>query len=160
MTLIITCNAGSTKTKLAAFNAKTLERKEHTTTQSTAEVLEWLGAIGAQGITAIGHRVVHGGREFVQPIVLNDQVVAKLHELIPLAPLHQPAALNLIAETKNFYPQAPQIACFDTAFHHMMPELERRLPLPRGFHDEGVCVTAFMDYPISVSLLLCLHMNA
>jgi len=82
--------------------------------------------------------VVHGGREFTHPEIITDDVIAELKTYIPLAPLHQPAAVKLIEETRKLYPDVPQIACFDTAFHHTMPEIERRLPLPRKFHDEGL----------------------
>lgn len=139
MSIILTCNTGSANTKLAAFDMKTLERKGHTVVHdNAAEVTEWLCSIGSLDIAAIGHRVVHGGGEFTQPVQVIDGVMAKLKAYVPLAPLHQPAALKLIEETRQLYPKVPQIACFDTAFHHTMPEIERRLPLPRAFHDEGI----------------------
>lgn len=138
MSIILTCNAGSTNTKLAAFDSKTLERVGHVVTHSAAETKEWIGAIGASGIAAVGHRVVHGGRAFAKPTLLTDEVLAKLETYVPLAPLHQPAALYLVGEVKKLYPDIPQIACFDTAFHATMPEIERRLPLPVWFHKEGI----------------------
>jgi len=138
MSVIVTCNAGSSNTKLAAFDAKTLERKGHTIAHSAAETTEWLCSIGTLKITAIGHRVVHGGREFTQPVSITDDAMVKLKSYISLAPLHQPAALNLIEEVQKLYPAIPQIACFDTAFHHTMPQIERRLPLPVWYHKEGI----------------------
>ncbi len=138
MSIILTCNAGSSNTKLAAFDSKTLERKGHAVTHNAAETLEWLCSIGELGIKAVGHRVVHGGREFTQPVKITDDVLAKLKSYVSLAPLHQPAALKLIEEVKKLYPDVPQIACFDTAFHHTMPEIERRLPLPVWYHKEGI----------------------
>lgn len=138
MSIILTYNAGSSNTKLAAFDSKTLERKGHAVTHNAAETVEWLCSIGEFGIIAVGHRVVHGGREFTQPAQITDDVLAKLKKYIPLAPLHQPGALKLIEEVKTLYPDVPQVACFDTAFHHTMPEIERRLPLPAWYHKEGI----------------------
>jgi len=136
--LIITCNAGSNNTKLAAFDAKTLERKDHAVTHNADEAQQWLASIGTSEITAIGHRVVHGGLEFTHPERITDAVLAKLKTYIPLAPLHQPAAIALIEAMKKSYPDVPSIACFDTAFHHTMSDAVRRLPLPQKFHDEGI----------------------
>lgn len=138
MTVILTINAGSSNIKLAVFDTKTLERKGHSTVPDMAEAEAWICSAGEMGIVAVGHRVVHGGRKFTQPEVLNDKVIAELEKLIPLAPLHQPAALKLIKEARNLYPNVPHIACFDTAFHHTMPEIERRLPLPRAYHERGI----------------------
>lgn len=139
MSIILTCNAGSHNTKLAAFDSRTLERKGHVVVKhNPAEVTEWLCSIGSLDIAAIGHRVVHGGRAFTQPALITSAVIAKLKNFIPLAPLHQPAALKLIKETQKLYPKVPQIACFDTAFHHTLPDIERRLPLPRKLHDQGI----------------------
>jgi len=138
MSIILTCNAGSSNTKLAAFDAKTLERKAHTVTHSAAETTEWICSVGELEITAIGHRVVHGGGKFSAPICVTASVLEKLQSYIPLAPLHQPAALKLIVQTQKLYPKVTQIACFDTAFHRTMPESERWMPLPRALYDGGI----------------------
>ncbi len=137
--IIITCNAGSTNSKLAAFTADKLELRQSVTIYSKADTLAWLKNIGDQNtVVAIGHRVVHGGDKFIQPALLTPEVIKELEKFIPLAPLHQPAALNLIAEVSKLYPHTAKIACFDTAFHHTMPELERRLPLPRSYYEAGI----------------------
>lgn len=139
MSIILTCNAGSNNTKLAAFDARTLERAGQATIRNNpAEVTEWLCSIGTLDIVAIGHRVVHGGREYIKPVKITPAVINRLKTYIPLAPLHQPAALRLIKQTRTLYPKVPQIACFDTAFHHSLPDVERRLPLPRALHDKGM----------------------
>jgi acetate kinase len=138
MSIIVTCNAGSVNTRLAAFDSVKLERKGHTITHNTAEVDEWLCSIGEDGIVAIGHRVVHGGQEFTQSTLITDTVLEKLKSLVPLAPLHQPAALTLIEAARKLYPDVPHIACFDTAFHHTIPDAQRRFALPRRFYDEGI----------------------
>lgn len=137
--LIITCNAGSNNTKLAAFDAITLERAGHSKAYDAAEIGEWLCSIGSCGnVVAIGHRVVHGGRDFLHPERITPDVLAKLKSLIPLAPLHQPAALALIEEAEKLYPKVLHTACFDTAFHHTMPEIQRRFALPQTYYDEGI----------------------
>jgi acetate kinase len=139
MSIFLTCNAGSTNTKLAALDAVTLEREARVIIHNNAtELTEWLCSIGSLGIKAIGHRVVHGGQKFIHPTIITDAVLNELKAYIPLAPLHQPAAIKLIEETRKLYPDVPHIACFDTAFHHTMPDIERRLPLPRKLHDEGI----------------------
>lgn len=134
--LILTCNAGSNNTKLAAFDAHTLEQVDHVSVHNTDEVIAWLK--NHEHVVAIAHRVVHGGREFTHPERITDEVVQKLTEIIPLAPLHQPAALKIIDAARTQYPHIPHIACFDTAFHHTMADINRRLPLPRKYHEEGL----------------------
>ena len=136
--IILTCNAGSVNTRLAAFDAQTLERKGHTITHNAAEVAEWLCSIGTGDVIAIGHRVVHGGLEFTHSEPITDAVLEKLKALIPLAPLHQPVALELIDETRRLYPEIPHIACFDTAFHYTITEIQRRFAIPRELHNEGI----------------------
>jgi acetate kinase len=138
MSIIVTCNAGSVNTRLAAFDAVTLEHKGHTLTNNGAEVDEWLCSIGEYGIAAIGHRVVHGGQDFTHPELITDAVLEKLKSLIPLAPLHQPAALALIEAARKLYPNVAHIACFDTAFHHTISENQRRFAIPRALHDAGI----------------------
>lgn len=139
MSIFLTCNAGSSNTKLAAFECETMERIAHGTFHNNpAELTEWLCSVGSLGIVAISHRVVHGGMDFTQPTIITDEVLVALKSYIPLAPLHQPAALKLIEETRKFYPDAPHIACFDTAFHHTMPDLQRRFALSRALHDAGI----------------------
>lgn len=137
-TTIITCNAGSSNTKLAVFDAESLVRTEAIQTHSEVETMAWLCSVGEHKISAIGHRVVHGGDKFIHPTLITPEILSELDKFTPLAPLHQPAALKLIAEVANLYPNIPQVACFDTAFHHNMPEIERRLPLPQNYYDEGI----------------------
>ncbi len=77
---------------------------------------------GMAELAGIGHRVVHGGESFHQPVIINDNVINTIEELIPLAPLHNPANLMGIQEAKRRAPHTPQIAVFDTAFHQTIPE--------------------------------------
>lgn len=87
---------------------------------------------------AVGHRVVHGGTAYARPVRVDHSVVTSLSRLIPLAPLHQPHNLAAIRMLRDRYPDLPQVACFDTAFHRTMPEIAQRFAVPRRFHDEGI----------------------
>jgi acetate kinase len=87
---------------------------------------------------AIGHRVVHGGPDYSEPIVIDDAVLARLDTFSPLAPLHQPNNLAPIRAVREREPQLLQVACFDTAFHRGHPDLADRYALPEQFYVEGV----------------------
>ena len=89
-------------------------------------------------ILAAGHRVVHGGLEFAEPVLVDDGVLARLEAFVPLAPLHQPHNLAAIRALARLRPDLPQVACFDTAFHRTLPAAATRFALPRAWHDEGV----------------------
>jgi acetate kinase len=89
-------------------------------------------------IVAIAHRVVHGGSKYFEPVRVDAAVLADLKSYIPLAPLHQPFALEAIDALLTELPQLPQVACFDTAFHQSMPTVEKMLPLPRSAWDQGL----------------------
>ncbi len=93
--------------------------------------------VGRQ-LLAVGHRVVHGGQLYASPILIDAAVLAELESLIPLAPLHQPhnlAAMHVLLETM---PTVPQVACFDTAFHHTLSAVAQYIALPRRFADAGI----------------------
>lgn len=87
---------------------------------------------------AVGHRVVHGGPDFAEPVILAPDIVRKLADLAPLAPLHQQECLDPILEILSRDPTLTQIACFDTAFHRTIDETTRLLPLPRRFEGKGI----------------------
>jgi acetate kinase len=98
----------------------------------------------APDVDAVGHRVVHGGPDLGEPVVVDDAVLARLRELTELAPLHQPKSLHGLDEARRLLPEVPHVACFDTAFHrtipaaastHALPAAWRRPELRRyGFH--------------------------
>jgi acetate kinase len=99
------------------------------------------GALASRGIgnlSAAGHRVVHGGTFFSAPEKVSQEVQRKLQELIPFAPLHLPSQIAMIQEVSRRSPELDQVVCFDTAFHHCMPEVARRFALPREMGDQGV----------------------
>ncbi|WP_299872282.1 acetate/propionate family kinase [uncultured Cocleimonas sp.] len=85
---------------------------------------------------AAGHRVVHGGSEFHQPIVINDDNMEILKSYIPLAPLHQQHCLAAIQAITDHSPELPQVACFDTAFHHTQNRLEKIYAIPRKYTED------------------------
>lgn len=93
---------------------------------------------GRPVVDAVGHRVVHGGINFSEPTVIDDATFATLAELVPLAPLHQPHNLAGINAAKAEFPNAIQVACFDTAFHRHHPWVNDTFALPRSLYDEGV----------------------
>ncbi len=87
-------------------------------------------------IQAVGHRVVHGGEAFTKTVVITNEVKAKVKELFPLAPLHNPANLIGIEVAEKVFPNATQIAVFDTAFHQTMPEVAFRYAIPNEMYEE------------------------
>ena len=89
-------------------------------------------------LAAVGHRVVHGGLDYSQPIRIDAATLARLECHVPLAPLHQPHNLTAIRILMEHAPGLPQVACFDTAFHSNKPELARRFALPEALHAAGV----------------------
>ena len=93
---------------------------------------------GAVPIAAVGHRIVHGGMHFVEPVLVDTRVLAELAALEPLAPLHQPHNLRGVRAAVAAFAGVPQVACFDTAFHATQGDVHRRFALPRALHDEGV----------------------
>jgi acetate kinase len=93
---------------------------------------------GQADFTAAGHRIVHGGPYFSDPVIVDAQVRARLQELIAYAPLHLPTQIAIIDQLAERRPNLPQVACFDTAFHWSMPEVAKRFALPRRLFDEGV----------------------
>ena len=89
-------------------------------------------------IAAVGHRIVHGGTNFTQPVRINDAVLNELAALAPLAPLHQPHNIAGVRAAILAFEGVPQVACFDTAFHATQPDVNRRFAVPRALHDQGV----------------------
>lgn len=89
-------------------------------------------------ISCVGHRIAHGGIDFTHPIQLTDAALEKLQVLAPLAPLHQPHNLKVVAAAKAAFPEALQIGCFDTSFHRDHPWVNDTFGLPRKYYDQGV----------------------
>ncbi|MGS0998233.1 acetate/propionate family kinase [Rhodanobacter sp. UC4451_H18] len=89
-------------------------------------------------LAAVAHRVVHGGTRYFHPTRIDAGVLADLTSYVPLAPLHQPFALEAIEILLRESPELPQVACFDTGFHHTMPAVEQILPLPWDAWQRGL----------------------
>jgi len=95
-------------------------------------------ALADHSLVGVGHRVVHGGLEYAQPVRLDATILAALEKYIPLAPLHQPHNLAPIRALLERSPQLPQVACFDTAFHSGAPPVAQAFALPKAITDRGV----------------------
>jgi acetate kinase len=91
-----------------------------------------------EDISGIGHRIVHGGAYFIDPILLNKINLTDLDKLKPLAPEHLPHELKAIKIVNNRYPELKQAACFDTGFHSNMPIVSRRYPIPDEYRKQGI----------------------
>jgi acetate kinase len=136
---ILVVNPGSSSLKLSLLDDSdrlVLEREvEGTRGELDRDTLE--GVLDEAGaIDAVGFRVVHGGDRYSSPIRIDDEALAYLRSLISLAPLHQPTALAAIAEVRRLLPEVVAVACFDTAFHHRMPEAASTYALPAAWREE------------------------
>ena len=96
------------------------------------------GLQGAPTIIAVAHRVVHGGQEFRESVLVTDEVLERLSRLNSLAPLHQPHNLEGVRSFRQAFPDLPQVACFDTAFHATLPEVDYAFALPQSLAAQGV----------------------
>lgn len=126
-------------------------------------------------LTAIGHRVVHGGEHFHRPTVVDDAVVDAIRDMIPLAPLHNPANLDGILVARRLFPSIPSVAVFDTAFHQTMPRTAYRYAIPEylyrehrvrryGFHGTshqyvGECAATMLGVAFDHCNLITLHLG-
>jgi acetate kinase len=129
----------------------------------------------ARPLSAIGHRVVHGGETFRAPVLLDDISIRQIQDCIPLAPLHNPANLAGIEACRRLFPGLPQVAVFDTAFHQDMPETAWRYAVPEdwyqrygvrryGFHGTSHAyvarqAAAWLDRPLAQCNLVTLHLG-
>jgi acetate kinase len=141
----------------------------------TAALRKVMDGIDLDGLAAVGHRVVHGGAEFARPTVIDDDVVATVERLVPLAPLHNPAALAGIAVARKLLPDTPQVAVFDTAFHATIPPegrvwaidagLAERWQIRRyGFHGTSHAYVArrtagLLGRPVEQTNVITLHLG-
>ncbi len=124
--------------KIASEKLPADKPKGHDT--SLHHILDWLQDKTHGGkISVIGHRVVHGGTKFSEPVLVTPEVIKDLEALIPLAPLHEPHNIAPIKILGDLLPGVPQVACFDTAFHTTQPELFQMFALPHEFAEkEGI----------------------
>ncbi len=119
-------------------------------------LVAWLeGALADHRLVAAGHRVVHGGRDFAEPVAVDDDVLKKLESLVPLAPHHQPDNLAGVRAVAAARPGMVQVACFDTAFHRTQARLAQLFAIPRSLTDEGIIRYGFhgLSYEYIASVL-------
>jgi acetate kinase len=165
---LVTLNAGSSSLKVAVFSRNGAERRlsghldrreegwrftlqrldgtgerrelaaAATRVDALDAALEALGDAAGETVHAVSHRVVHGGVDFTAPVIITDQIRARLEGLIPLAPLHQPHNLAAVRAAEAAFPGAVQVACFDTAFHHGHAFEAEAFAIPRRYFDAGV----------------------
>lgn len=140
---VLAVNAGSSNIKLSVFEIgrgphspaalrETIELRPSLTHEDAfaGALAEVDRKFPALQIVAAGHRVVHGGTRFVEPVRMDSSVLAALRELVPLAPLHQGHNIAAIEALERVHPGLPQVACFDTAFHHAQPAVAVAVALP------------------------------
>jgi acetate kinase len=102
-------------------------------------LMDWIEErLGFDALTAVGHRVVHGGPKYSQPLRITAEMVKELRQLSPFDPEHLPEEILLTEAFHRRFPDLPQVACFDTAFHHDLPRVARLLPIPRHYEAKGV----------------------
>jgi acetate kinase len=187
---VLVLNAGSSSLKYRLFDVLDAQRVE-SLTSGAAEVRaddhrealgRALGALSASGhlrsaseLRAVGHRVVHGGERFREPTLVDQEVLSALRAMVPLAPLHNPAGLAGIEVARATWPRVPQVAVFDTAYHHTLPPRAYRYAVPRelflrhgvrryGFHGTSHAfvargAAALLGRPLASLALVTLHLG-
>jgi len=116
---------------------ETLDAPDHAA--AIARILDWIDeAPGLPPLAAAGHRVVHGGMAFTEPVIVDAENLEQFAELEPLAPHHQPHNVAAIRAVKARMPDLPQVACFDTEFHARQPEVARQTGLPHRYWERGI----------------------
>jgi acetate kinase len=109
-----------------------------------AKMLAWLGEHGfLTGLAAVGHRLVQGGPDHKEPERITPEFLTEIAKMMPLDPDHLPAAIAGIRFVSEKFPELPQVACFDTAFHSTLPKVARMYALPRGMYDDGIARYGF-----------------
>ena len=108
-------------------------------TMAVGALMAWIEErSGRDALTAVGHRVVHGGPKYSKPQQITAKMVEELHQLSPIDPEHLPLEIEVIEAFRQRYSTLPQVACFDTAFHRTMPRVASLLPIPRRYEAVGV----------------------
>ena len=139
---VLVVNTGSSSVKYQVINAASGQRTVGGLLERTsgpgdvAAALAAEPALASAKIVAVGHRVVHGGAQFTAPVLIDDEVLAALHDLAPLAPLHIPANLAGIDAARKVFPDVPHVAVFDTAFHQSLPPHAYTYAVPRAWREE------------------------
>jgi acetate kinase len=142
---VLAVNAGSSTVKCALFTLdaepQLLAREtiEHSGPASAPHILHWADTHAAHApFATVGHRLVHGGPRYQDPQRITDELLHELDGLVSFAPNHLPDELALIRALRHSRPDLPQLACFDTAFHHDLPDVARTLPIPHDYEKKGI----------------------
>lgn len=184
MTRVLVLNSGSSSVKYRLFDGSATIAKglierigepDGDAADHDAALQRIMEETDLDGLAAVGHRVVHGGPDFTEATVIDDGVVERIEALVPLAPLHQPAALSGIAVARKRLPSVPQVAVFDTAFHATIPPagytwaidagLAERWQIRRyGFHGTSHAYVArrtasLIGRPSSAANVITLHLG-
>jgi acetate kinase len=137
--LVVNAGSASLKLRLVGADEAVVAAEELPATHGRADPDEARAAIGRLSrlgaVDAVGHRIVHGGTTFTQPVLIDADVERELAALAGLAPLHQPAALTALADVAAAVPDVPQVACFDTAFHARIPAAAATYPVPAQWRE-------------------------
>jgi acetate kinase len=136
---ILCLNRGSSSLKFAVFEMGDGERRLASGSVADLDaVFDEIERSAPGALSAVGHRIVHGGTAHERPERVDDRLIDELRALVPFAPLHLPGELELVEAVRSRLPDAPQVVCFDTAFHRGMPLAAQRLPLGGGLWEDGV----------------------
>ncbi|TDB77354.1 acetate/propionate family kinase [Micromonospora sp. KC721] len=181
---VLVLNCGSSSVKYRLYDGETIRDRGTVErvgepgggpADHTAAVRGILERLDLAGLGAVGHRVVHGGRRFSEPVLVDDEVFAAIEDLVPLAPLHNPANLAGIEAARRAMPDVPQVAVFDTAFHHTLPEAAATYAIDRdvaerygirryGFHGTSHAYVSrrtadLLDRPYAELRTITLHLG-
>lgn len=143
--LVLVLNAGSSSLKCSVFDTasdqqlfKTAFERLENIEGALQQIVEMLQKEGVQNFEAVAHRVVHGGSRFRDACLITDDVIESIAEYSNLAPLHNPSALACIKAASRLWPELPQVAAFDTAFHQTIPERAFVYAVPKPWRDTGL----------------------
>jgi acetate kinase len=132
---------GFSRSTFSARGSSNFSRKIHTPNHVAAVniLMDWLHRQFEHDFpVAVGHRIVHGGAAYWQPERITPKMLNALRKLSPFDPEHLPQEILLVEAFRRRFPSLPQIACFDTAFHHYLPRIAQLLPIPRRYYRKGV----------------------
>ena len=147
---VLALNAGSSSIKYALFQTAGYSLYEVDKGQversgpgihyakAIANIITWVKSHPEIEVRGIGHRVAHGGQLYTQPTLITDEIIDGIKSLTHLAPLHQQYSLDVIKSMRTAFPEIPQVACFDTAFHANRPEIAKLFALPKELTEKGI----------------------
>ncbi len=161
---VLAVNAGSSSIKIAVFDSPKVQKVAEATVENIGQpsaslltakgrihavipthadaatlLVKWLQAYSDESsVIAVGHRIVHGGPAYAQPQTITQDLLEDLQKLAAFDPEHLPMELALVGTFQKLLPKAKQVACFDTAFHHDLPQRARLLPIPRQLSEKGI----------------------